>query len=75
MKVASFFGYICPNCKTTIDIGAFAGGNKLLCPSCGTEMVPNPEGRPVTMNAHCKKCNSFFGMINTDKCPNCGTPL
>jgi hypothetical protein len=75
MQVTSYFGYICPNCKTTIDIGAMVGANKILCPTCKTEMVPNPQGRPVSTNVHCKKCNSSFGMINSDKCPTCGTPF
>ena len=75
MKATSFFGYICPNCKTTIDIGAAVGDDKILCPSCKTPMIPNPKGRPAAANVHCKNCNWSFGIINSDKCPNCGTPF
>ncbi len=75
MEVTSYFGYICPNCKSTIDIGAIVGSSKILCPTCKTEMVPNKNGRSVGTNVHCKNCNSSFGLINSDKCPNCGTPF
>ena len=73
MQTKSFFGYKCPNCNSTIDIAAVAGSNKLLCPNCKTEMVPNPDGKTVSANVYCKKCNSSFGLINSDKCPNCGS--
>ncbi len=73
MQAISFFGYICPKCKTTIDISAIVGNDKIHCPTCKTEMVPNKQGRSVSANVHCKKCNSIFGIINSDKCPNCGT--
>ena len=75
MKATTFFGYICPKCHTTIDIGAIVGGGEPLCPQCKTPMVPNPNGRNVATNVHCKNCNSTFGIINSDKCPNCGTPF
>lgn len=80
MSAQTFFGYKCPRCNSTIDVGASVtvGGrpqDKPTCPSCGVDMVPNPEGRTVAMNVHCRKCNSMFGMINSDVCPSCGEPF
>lgn len=73
MKTGTYFGYKCPKCNSTIDIAAVVGSDKLLCPNCKTEIIPNDSGKTVSANVTCKKCNSSFGMINSDKCPNCGT--
>jgi DNA-directed RNA polymerase subunit RPC12/RpoP len=74
--VTTYFGYICPNCKSTVDIGAIATGTdtdtEILCSQCHTPMVPNPNGRIVSTNVKCLDCNISFGMINSDKCPQCG---
>ena len=67
----TYFGFICPKCHSTVDLGVETPN----CPSCGTQMVPNPNGKPVGVNVSCKNCNSAFGMIDSDKCPGCGTPF
>lgn len=69
MSITTYFSFICPNCQSTVDIGV----GQPDCPSCGTKMIPNQKGTPIGANVHCKKCNSFYGMINSDKCPHCGT--
>lgn len=71
MNVTTYFGFICPVCKSTVDIGV----GEPNCPNCETRMIPNKLGTLVGANVHCKNCNSFFGMINSDKCPDCGTPF
>ena len=72
METNSFFGYKCPKCNTTIDIGVIVGNSKPLCPNCKTEMIPDNNGKVSAANVHCKKCNSFYGLINSDRCPQCG---
>ncbi len=69
MSMTTYFGFICPQCKSTVDIGV----GQPNCPSCGTRMVANKQGTPVATNVHCKKCNTSYGMINSDKCPDCAT--
>lgn len=73
MQTGSFFGYKCPNpnCNTTIDVGAVAGGSELLCPNCKTAMVPDPNGRTNAANVYCAKCDAFYDLVNSDKCPQC----
>ena len=73
-NVGAGFGPLCPNCGTSIDIHASAGTDVEKCPKCGTKMIPNPNAR-VSAGVTCKNCNSSFGIINSDKCPNCGTPF
>lgn len=68
MTITTYFGFICPNCKSTVDIGV----GEPNCPNCKTRMIPNVSGKPVATNVYCKKCNSAFGMINSDTCPSCG---
>lgn len=75
MKAGSFFGYKCPKCGSTIDIGALAGSDQPRCPSCGTIMEPDPNGTTSAANAYCPNCNAFFGLVNSDKCPKCGGPF
>ena len=70
-----YFGYKCPNCNSTVDIGVSVGSGEQLCPNCKAKMIPNPEGKTTSANVHCSKCNSSFGLINSDKCPNCGQPF
>jgi rubrerythrin len=69
MSTTTYYGFICPKCKSTVDIGI----GEPNCPICGIKMVSNKQGKPIAMNVYCKKCNSNFGMINSDKCPICGT--
>ena len=74
MKVSTGFGQICPKCRTRIGVHANVGGDASLCPNCKTPMAPDSNFKG-TANAKCNKCNSQFGFINSDKCPNCGTPF
>jgi len=68
-----YIGYICPSCKSTIDVAAVGMDNNVLpCPSCKTPMIPNENGKTVATNVFCSKCKSAFGMINSDRCPKCG---
>ncbi len=71
MALTNYFGFICPICSSTVNVG----GGEPNCPSCGTRMVANKKGNSVAMNVSCKKCNNFFGMIDSDKCPTCGVPF
>jgi len=75
MQTSSFFGYICPKCKSTIDVAAIVGSDKLTCPQCKTPMVPNSNGRTSAANVYCAKCNTSYGLVNSDKCPQCGGPF
>jgi len=72
MKAGSFFGYKCPRCGSKFDIGAIVGSDEIPCPSCGTRMEPNPDGQISAANVYCPNCKSFFGLVNSDKCPICG---
>ncbi len=71
MSLTTYYGFICPRCSSSVDIGV----GEPNCPNCGTRMIPNKQGNAVATNVSCKKCNNFFGMINSDKCPDCGTPF
>lgn len=75
MKATSFFGYKCPECGATIDIGAVVGSTEVKCPSCGSLMEPDRRGRTSTANAYCPNCKAFFGLVNSDRCPRCGGPF
>ena len=72
LKAISYFGYRCPKCGSTVDIGAIVGSSEILCPSCNTVMEPDKNGRVSAANVYCSSCNSSFGLVNSDKCPNCG---
>lgn len=74
MEAGAFFGYICPKCKSKADIIAVAGATEPKC-SCGTTMVPDPEGKSSTANAYCPKCKTLSGLVNSDRCPQCGGPF
>ena len=75
MKAGSFFGYKCPRCGSKIDIAGVAGSHELLCPSCGTPMEPDPNGKTSAANVYCPNCNASFGSVNSDRCPICGGPF
>lgn len=72
MKSITYYGYKCPKCNSTVDIGVIVGNDVIACPRCKAIMEPNKEGKACTANAHCKKCNATFGIINSDRCPRCG---
>jgi len=67
-----FFGYICPRCKSTVDIGVAVGQSIELCPQCQTRMIPNPGGRSSAANVYCSTCRVVVGLVNSDRCPQCG---
>jgi hypothetical protein len=69
MELTTYYGFICPKCNITVDIGI----GEPDCPDCGTKMLPNKQGHSVAVNVTCKKCNIKFGMVNSDVCPECGT--
>lgn len=75
MQTSTFFGYKCPKCQTKIDVAAIGGSDKLLCPNCHTEMIPDPQGKTSSANVYCRKCNASFGLVNSDRCPQCGGPF
>ena len=68
------FGLFCADCNITIDIVAKVGGDPGLCPKCGKKMIPNPSAE-ISAHVTCNKCNSSFGLINSNTCPNCGEPF
>jgi rRNA maturation endonuclease Nob1 len=70
----SGFGLMCSTCGSTFDIIGTIGADPQRCPQCGGIMVPNPNAK-ITAKVTCKKCNSSFGLINSDKCPKCGEPF
>lgn len=72
MTATSYFGFMCPQCKSSVDIGA---GGPPTCPECGNAMIPNPNASPVTANAYCANCKSLSGIVNSDRCPDCGGPF
>jgi len=76
MWAASYFGYKCPKCGSTIDIGGVVGSSdELLCPHCGTVMITDPNGKTSAANVYCPNCKAFFGLVNSDRCPICEGPF
>ncbi len=76
MKAVSYFGYKCPKCGSTIDIGAVVGtSDEPRCTNCGAIMKPDPNGKTSAANVFCPNCNSSFGLVNSDRCPKCGGPF
>ena len=67
----TYFGYICPRCGSTVQIGI----GRPACPSCGAQMAPNKKASPSAANVYCKSCSSAFGVVTSDRCPKCGGPL
>lgn len=77
MIAEMYCGYKCPICKSSVDIGVStstnqAGSDNPRCPSCGSVMIPNPDGDTISMNVYCLECNSVFGVVNSNSCPACG---
>jgi rRNA maturation endonuclease Nob1 len=68
------FGLMCPDCNISIDVQAVVGADPERCPNCGKKMVPNPVSK-ISAGVTCNNCNSRFGLINSDTCPNCGEPF
>jgi hypothetical protein len=64
----TFFGFICPRCGSTIDIGV----GRPECPNCGVAMVPNAAGNASATNVYCPKCKLAVGLANSERCPKCG---
>jgi len=76
MRASSYFGYKCPRCGSTIDIGGVVGSSdEMHCPSCDTVMIPDPNGKTSAANVYCPNCKSSFGLVNSDRCPICGGPF
>ena len=68
------FGLMCSYCNITIDVFGVVGSDPQHCPQCGRIMVPNPQAK-ISARVTCDKCHSSFGLINSDRCPNCGEPF
>jgi hypothetical protein len=66
----SFFGYKCERCGSTVDVGAVVGSDSLMC--CGIPMEPDPGGRASAANVYCPNCKTAYGLVNSDRCPDCG---
>jgi hypothetical protein len=75
IKASSFFGYKCPRCNSKVTVAAVVGGDKLFCPNCNTEMIPDREGVASAANAYCSKCNAMYGLVTSSTCPQCGGKL
>jgi hypothetical protein len=73
MSLTNYFGFECPRCNSTVDIGV--GSGDPTCPTCGTPMVPNTESRGAAANVYCKTCKAAYGLVNSNRCPQCGGPL
>lgn len=71
MIVNSYFGFKCPKCNTTTDIGAGAS----ICTQCESKMRENTSATPSTANAYCSHCQTYHGLINGDCCPICQKPF
>ncbi len=65
------FGLLCPNCGVSIDVYASLGLSPQLCPMCRHKMIAHHSSQ-IYAKVTCRKCHSFFGLINNDKCPYCG---
>ena len=74
MKPTAYFGFMCPQCNSTVDIGAGFEATP-TCSQCNVALVPNPNAKPATANAYCANCKSFAGIVNSDRCPACGGPF
>ena len=72
MKASTFFGYKCPKCNSKVTVSAILGADEMRCPSCNSVMEPDEEGQASAANVYCPKCKSQFGLVTSDKCPNCG---
>jgi len=73
MGLTSYFGFRCPKCGSTVDVGVAAG--EPSCPTCGTTMEPNPDARGSAAGVYCARCDAAFGLVNSDVCPLCGGPF
>lgn len=75
MKAGAFFGYKCPKCGSKFDIGAIVGSDEMRCSTCATIMEPDPNGKTCAANVYCPRCQISFGLVNSDRCPECGGPF
>jgi hypothetical protein len=70
----NYYGYKCPKCNSSVNIGVTVGEPRCPSPGCNTLMIPDSKANAVYTNVSCKKCGSSFGMINSSICP-CGKPF
>ena len=70
----SYFGFKCPRCGSTVGVGIVPTNEEPKCPSCGTEMEPNPEAQGAAANVYCPACSIAVGLVTSDRCPQCGGP-
>ena len=75
MQGGVFFGYKCPRGCSRVDIGAVAGSSEYNCSHCGTKMVPDSEGQASAAKVYCPRCKAQYGLVNSDRCPQCGGPF
>jgi len=73
MNLSSYFGFKCPRCGSTVDIGVTTGDPS--CPNCGAAMIRNEQFTGAAANVHCPTCNATYGLVNSDRCPQCGGPF
>ena len=74
MSPSTFFGYKCPRCGTTVQVGVAQSSGEPSCPNCHATMVPNPDAPGSGANVYCPKCEIAVGLATTDHCPQCGGP-
>jgi len=72
VTLSSYFGFKCPCCGSTVDIGVGVGDPR--CPSCGERMTPNAGFPGAAANVYCPKCKLAVGLANSATCPQCGGP-
>lgn len=73
MNARSYFGFICPACKSSVDIGGVVGGTgDPTCPKCNTNMIPNRSFGGAAASVWCPRCRLGAGLINSSTCPQCG---
>jgi predicted RNA-binding Zn-ribbon protein involved in translation (DUF1610 family) len=73
MGMSSYVGFRCPKCGSTVEIGVTSGHP--TCPSCGARMVPNEKARGAAANVYCPTCKASYGLVTSDRCPQCGGPF
>ena len=75
MDASTFFGYKCPRCNSKVNLHVVLGKDSPECPNCHTIMVPDEEGQVSAANVYCPICKTAFGLVQSDKCPDCGGPF
>ena len=73
MKATTIYGYKCPKCGSTIDIGVMIDSDNVpKCSKCNIPLIPDPNGKISAVNVYCPKCRITYGIVNSDRCPKCG---